>query len=262
MIIMVLLFSLKRNEAVDSLAMARVVVKSPAPTPVVSNASQNSTGGIKLPSITSSEYVSRLEALEIQLKEERRRRKNVEDTISLLRNDGGVNKSSAECPVAMTARNCVNPTSVLTELSLFLLQKEVPSAVPQRPPSVPASSPREVTPAGAKKQHPQATNAAHTHSIPKPPELQRDANRSPTASSGRKKQLSSARTLVSQGRTEWVIPERVKPPLPPQAKGNNSCEATPLRYSKKRASEVDVYLTKQRHENRINMLMNFQLGPF
>lgn len=206
------------------------------------------SGSSRLPSITSSEYHSRLEALELQLVEERRRRLHVEKVITVLKSDADQAAQVSE-GVAAAARSDVAPVqpSVLTELSLYMLQKEQAKregAGSTRSSARASSANRESAPVTPKPVHPPPVAP-----IPKAP----------------------GRDLLSVGRNEcksqalgvsWELPKHVKPPLPPQAKGNSSCEATPNRYAKKRTDSVEVYVNKQRHDKRMELLMNFQLGPF
>lgn len=195
----------------------------------------NITTTSKLPSIASSEYYSRLEALELQLQEERKRRLHVEQTIKLLKRE-----SPAQPPDAQSLP--ANPQSVLTELSLFLHQQQRTDGSSRSSLRSAVSSRRAADGSEGRVSH-SSPKAKATRSVPRPPLL---CPRAPDAAA----------------ESPWRVEKHVKPPLPTQAKGTRNSDATPNRFAKKRASGVDVYLTQQRHEERMQHLANFQLSPF
>ncbi|CUG91636.1 Hypothetical protein, putative [Bodo saltans] len=205
-------------------------------------------GDRRLPSIASSEYYSRLEALELQLQEERKRRVNVEKTIQFLKEEqkddrrtSGQAMSRSDLPV--------NPQSVLTELSLFLHQQRGGSS--SRGSQRSAASSRRAAADGS-------TGRPPVQDIPTSASAQKPPRQPPVP----RPPLLCSRQAVDSSATLWSVERHVKPQLPSQAKGCRNCDATPNRFARKRTSDVEVYLTQQRHDQRMQHLANFQLTPF
>lgn len=169
-------------------------------------------------SICSSEFYSRVEALQLQLKEERKRRENVEKTIRRLVSDNTETNAT------------VSAAPLLTEAALYLLQNRSDAKPDER-------SIRSGVGAVASSQRSSSKSVQEND-----------------------KPVVTIRKAPSS--FEWAVAKHLKPPLPPQAKGNSNTEATPHRFSRKRVDAVDVYVTKQRHEKRMQMLHDFQLPPF
>jgi hypothetical protein len=210
-----------------------------------SKRTSSADGDRRLPSIASSEYYSRLEALELQLQEERKRRVNVEKTIQCLKQEQELESRPSGQSHTKGADLPVDPRSVLTELSLFLHQQrgEGSSRGSQRS----AASSRRAAADGS-------AGRAPAHAVPEPaqkPPRQPPVPRPPLLCS-RPQDVGAL----------WSVERHVKPQLPAQAKGCRNSDATPNRFARKRTSDVEVYLTRERHDQRMQHLANFQLTPF
>ncbi len=167
----------------------------------------------------SSIIASRLEALQLQLDEERRRRMAVEQEISSF-------------PSSKTPQTSDQPSLVrLTSAALK-------NSVPQPPSADDAVSARSTAAAPSSSRAPLPSESFPT-----------SAGR--TASATRRASASITRPDPYAN-----TPKRLKDPLPPQAKG---CAASPHLFGRRKVSNVDVYLSQTRHEQRMQALHQFQL---
>jgi len=198
-------------------------------------------------SLCSSEYKSRIEALQLQLEHERKRRLEVLEAISAMSNDTKVPPTTAGLAEEVL-RSSVMERATTSKAPSVRSQKSLSSTPPvvqveatqQHLPSIinvaPSIGSSKKTPEDKSSGRPANGNVPNATVQPQPP---------------------SAPFVVVSASTDAKKPAvGGKPPLPPQARGLSGRK---LHFGKRRTSSVDVYLTTARHEKRLEQIQRFQL---
>ena len=184
----------------------------------------------------SSIIASRLDALQLQLQEERKRRLEVERAITSFESTRG-EAVDPSVPTSMPA---------LVRLTSAALKRNPP----QPPPAAAAecASQRSAAVASCSSSAPRSVDGTSERSG-----NGRSANRDKRPASGLPKPQNSPASVTRSD--PFQIPKRLKDPLPPQARGGSS---NPM-FGKRKVSDVDIYLAQARHEQRMQALHQFQL---